>query len=122
LRSLPKSFHSFQHYLFITIECGCDYYGTASWQAASSDSIYANMESLTEGRSEDMAENVRSLEDLKGRTIDEVLREVAHHGQAITVMLEDGELIVIQPASQLKPLPELEGFVPIGWKDAVYDE
>jgi hypothetical protein len=31
-------------------------------------------------------------------------------------------MVVIQPAPSLKPLPELEGFVPEGWKDAVYGE
>ena len=69
-----------------------------------------------------MAENVRRLEELKGRSLDEVLQEVADQGQAMTVVLEDGEMVVIQPAALLKPLPALEGFVPDGWKDAVYGE
>ena len=69
-----------------------------------------------------MAENVRTLEELKGRALDEVLREVAHQGEPLTVVLEDGEAVVIQPAAQLKPLPVLEGFIPEGWKDAIYGE
>jgi hypothetical protein len=32
------------------------------------------------------------------------------------------ELKKIQPKRALEPLPVLEGFVPNGWKDAVYDE
>jgi len=66
-----------------------------------------------------MAENIRTLEELKGRALDEVLREVAHQGEPLTVMLEDGGAVVIQPATRLKPLPVLEGFVPEGWKDAM---
>ena len=69
-----------------------------------------------------MAENVRSLEELRGRTLDKVLREVARDGQPLTVMLEDGKAVVIQPLLQLKPLPVLQGFVPDGWKDAIYGE
>ena len=69
-----------------------------------------------------MAENVRSLEELQGRALDDVLHEVARYGQPLTVVLEDGEAVVIQPVAQLKPLPVLEGFVPEGWKDAIYGE
>ncbi|MFL6213555.1 MAG: hypothetical protein ACJ74J_06625 [Blastocatellia bacterium] len=69
-----------------------------------------------------MAENVRTLEELKDRALDEVLREVAHQGQPLIVVLEDGETVIIQPAAQLKSLPVLEGFIPEGWKDAVYGE
>jgi hypothetical protein len=28
--------------------------------------------------------------------------------------------VTIEPTSQLKPLPELDGYVPEGWKDAIY--
>lgn len=69
-----------------------------------------------------MAENVRTLEELKGRALDDVLREVVHQGQPLTVVLENGEAVVIQPAARLKPLPVLEGFIPEGWKDAIYGE
>jgi hypothetical protein len=36
------------------------------------------------------------------------------------VILEEGELVTIEPTPQLKPLPELDGRIPEGWKDAVY--
>ncbi len=32
-----------------------------------------------------------------------------------------GEAIAIKPSLRLKPLPTLEGSVPEGWKDAVYE-
>lgn len=58
-----------------------------------------------------MISRTLSLDDLKGRTWEEVL----------TVRLSEGETVAIQRTPDLKPLPVLEGFVPEGWKDAVYD-
>lgn len=69
-----------------------------------------------------MRENVRTLEELRGRTLDDVLNEVARQRHALGVVLDDGELIVIQPGALLRELPALEGSVPEGWKDAIYGE
>lgn len=66
------------------------------------------------------AHKIRTLEELKGRSLEEVLHEVARSREPVTVVLEEGELVTIGPGSQLRPLPELEGRVPEGWKDAVY--
>ena len=66
------------------------------------------------------AHKIRTLEELKGRTLEELLHEVARSQESITVVLEEGELITIEPASHLKPLPVLDGLVPEGWKDAIY--
>jgi hypothetical protein len=66
------------------------------------------------------AHKIRKLEELKGRTLEELLHEVARSREPITVVLEEGELVTIEPTSQLKPLPELDGRVPEGWKDAIY--
>jgi len=57
---------------------------------------------------------------LKGRTLEELLHEIARSREPITIVLEEGESVTIEPASQLKPLPVLEGRVPEGWKDAIY--
>lgn len=65
------------------------------------------------------AHRIRTLDELKGRTIEELLHEVARGQESITVVLEEGELITIDPATQLKPLPVLDGHVPEGWKDAI---
>ncbi len=73
-------------------------------------------------RSKEMTERIMTLEEARERTVDELLHEVASERAAMTVVLGDGEMVVIQPAPSLKPLPELEGFVPEGWKDAVYGE
>ena len=69
-----------------------------------------------------MPGKIVTLEELKGRMVDDLLREVATEREAMRVVLEDGEMVVIHPAALLKPLPELEGFVPEGWKDAVYGQ
>ncbi len=63
---------------------------------------------------------MRTLEELKGRTLEELLHEVARSGEPITIVLKEGESVTIEPASQLKPLPVLKGRVPEGWKDAIY--
>jgi len=36
--------------------------------------------------------------------------------QVITIQLPNGDEVIIQPKSGLKPLPVLDGFVPDGWK------
>jgi len=66
------------------------------------------------------AHKIKTLEELKGRTLAELLHEVARSGEAITVVLDEGESVTIEPAAQLQPLPALEGRVPEGWKDAIY--
>lgn len=69
-----------------------------------------------------MAERILSLDELKERKLEELLREVAIRREPMSVVLEDGAIVVIQPAAALRPLPDLEGFVPAGWRDAVYAE
>ena len=66
------------------------------------------------------AHKIRTLEELKGRTLEELLHEVARSRESLTVIFEEGESVTIKPASQLEPLPVLEGRVPEGWKDAIY--
>ncbi len=73
-------------------------------------------------RSKEMTERIMTLEEVGERTVGDLLHEVASERAAMTVVLGDGEMVVIQPAPALKPLPELEGFVPEGWKDEVYGE
>ena len=61
-----------------------------------------------------------ALEDIKERSLEEILREVAQGSKYLVVRMPDGEDVVIEPAPRLEPLPVLEGHVPEGWKDAVY--
>ena len=67
-----------------------------------------------------MTERQMTLEELKGRQWEEVLRDVADQQERVAVLLPDGREVVIEPRMPLKPLPELEGHIPPGWKDALY--
>ena len=67
-----------------------------------------------------MADQPLTLEELKGRPLEEVLQDVADRGTAVTVLLPDGKEVVIEPKQRLKPLPKLEGRIPEGWQDAIY--
>jgi hypothetical protein len=66
------------------------------------------------------AHKIRTLEELKGRTLEDLLHEVARSRESITIVLEEGESVTIEPTPQLKPLPRLDGRIPGGWKDAIY--
>ena len=69
-----------------------------------------------------MVQRVTTLDELKGHTLEELLKEVARSRESLTVVFEEGGAVVITPEAVLKPLPELEGRVPEGWKDAIYGE
>lgn len=60
-----------------------------------------------------------TLDDLKGRTFEDVLLQVIKQREVLTVQLPDGESVDIQPVASLAPLPILEGTIPPGWKDAI---
>jgi hypothetical protein len=68
-----------------------------------------------------MTNRIVVLDDLKERTLEEVLWEVVRQQEVLTVRLAEHEAVTIKPSPHLKPLPVLEGFVPEGWKDAIYE-
>ncbi len=61
-----------------------------------------------------------AVDELAERLAGDLLRDVLREGDVLTVVLEDGQTVVLRPAGILKNLPVLEGRVPEGWKDAVY--
>ena len=61
-----------------------------------------------------------TLEDIKKQSVEEIFQQVAQGRTYLIVQMPDGEEIVIESKSRLKPLPVLEGYIPEGWKDAVY--
>jgi hypothetical protein len=67
--------------------------------------------------------NVRNvtLDDLRGRSLEEVLSEVAAHEEILTVTLPGGRTMTIRPSPDLEPLPLIKGTIAEGWKDAIYD-
>ena len=40
---------------------------------------------------------------------------------AIAVQLPDGNAVIVQVQPELPALPILEGYIPTGWKDAIYE-
>ena len=68
-----------------------------------------------------MANRTIALDELKGRSLEDVLRDVLRRQEVLTVRLPEGETVAIKPSPRLKPLPTLEGCVPEGWKDAIYE-
>ena len=67
-----------------------------------------------------MTHQTLTLDQLKEQPLEKILQEVADHQSTVTVRLPDGREVVIEPKPVLKPLPELQGRVPEGWKDAIY--
>jgi hypothetical protein len=61
------------------------------------------------------------LDDLREQSAEDLLREAVRRQETLLVRLPEGETVAIQPSQHLKPLPELEGYIPAGWKDEIYD-
>ena len=67
-----------------------------------------------------MTTKILTLNDVKHRTVEELLQSVSTAQQILDILLPNGAEVVIQPKPQLKKLPILEGTIPTGWKDAIY--
>lgn len=67
-----------------------------------------------------MASQVLTLEECTQHALEEILQGIAEQGSTLTVILPNGREVIIASKPYLKPLPELEGYVPQGWKEAVY--
>ncbi len=69
-----------------------------------------------------MTLHTSTLEELQKRSLEQVLESVLEEHEILTVRMPSGQEVVIRPKPTLEPLPVLEGFVPAGWKDAIYDD
>jgi hypothetical protein len=67
-----------------------------------------------------MGVHVLTLDQVRGRPFEDVIRDIVAQESTVTVLLPDGKAVVIEPKPRLKPLPELQGRLPEGWKDAIY--
>lgn len=63
------------------------------------------------------AHKIKTLGELEGV---HARRPVTRSREPLAVVLKEGKSMTIEPVSQLKPLPRLDGRVPEGWKDAAY--
>ncbi len=48
-------------------------------------------------------------------------RRLRRKQETLRVEITEGEFVEIKPLPRLKPLTRLEGSMPTGWKDAIYD-
>jgi len=60
------------------------------------------------------------IEELKDKSLKEILQSVLADRKALAIQLPDGAKVVIQPGPKLKPLPTLDGQIPDEWKEAIY--
>jgi hypothetical protein len=67
-----------------------------------------------------MGAQVLTLDEVKGRTFEDVIQDILAQEAIVTVLFPDGKAVVIEPKPRLKPLPKLSGRLPDGWKDAIY--
>ena len=66
-----------------------------------------------------MTQQTLTLAELVGG-VENVLQAVAEQQVIVTVILPNGKEVIIEPKTSLQPLPELDGRVPEGWKDALH--
>ncbi len=58
---------------------------------------------------------------VRGWSADELLQEVTRKQETLRIEMTEGEFVEIKQLPKLKPLTRLEGPMPTGWKDAIYD-
>jgi hypothetical protein len=61
-----------------------------------------------------------TLDGVNGSSFEEVIQDIVGQESIVTVLLPNGQEVLIQPKLRLKALPKLEGHLPEGWKDALY--
>ena len=68
-----------------------------------------------------MTTQVVTLHNVKHQTIEELLQSVSIRQYVLDIILPNGAEVLIHPKPKLPPLPVLDGYIPEGWKDAIYD-
>lgn len=59
----------------------------------------------------------KTIDELSEKSIKSIVEEAIENNETIVVTLESGKAVEIRPLSDL---PVFEGYVPDGWKEAVY--
>ena len=62
-----------------------------------------------------------TLQELQRIPLESFFQSILSEQAGRVVRLPDGNEILVQAKPVLKPLPELEGHVPSGWKAAIYE-
>ncbi len=68
-----------------------------------------------------MSSQTLTFEELKHVSFEEIVRQVLTQRKTLTISISDDQEITIQLKPRLKTLPVLEGYIPEGWKEAIYD-
>jgi hypothetical protein len=68
-----------------------------------------------------MSAQTLMLEALKGISLEDLFTRVLKGRQTLTIRVSNDQAVVIVPQEDLKPLPVLNGYIPQGWKDVIYD-
>ena len=68
-----------------------------------------------------MSSQTLTLEAIKGVSLEDLIAQVLRERQTLTIHVSNGQEVVIKPRLELKPLPVLDGYIPQGWKDAIYN-
>jgi len=68
-----------------------------------------------------MNTQILKLDEMEDKNLKEFIQTVASRKQILTIQLPNGEEVIIQPKPSLEPLPILEGYVPKGWKEEIYE-
>jgi hypothetical protein len=53
-----------------------------------------------------MGAQVLTLDEVKGRTFEDVIQDILAQEAIVTVLFPDGKAVVIEPKPRLKPLPK----------------
>jgi hypothetical protein len=68
---------------------------------------------------------ILTMDEARARPSEELLREVADTREPVRIDLRVGNAVEVRPvtlpALELEPLETLPGYVPDGWKDAIYE-
>lgn len=67
-----------------------------------------------------MPSKIETLEKWEKVPLGEIVAQILEHKETWIIRVSEEQEITIQPQARLKPLPTLEGYVPEGWKDAIY--
>ena len=62
-----------------------------------------------------------TLETIKGVSLEDLFARVLRERKPLTNWVSQDQAIVIAPHEDLKPLLVLDGAIPAGWRDAIYD-
>ncbi len=68
-----------------------------------------------------MSQQEVKLEAVKDISLEEIILRVLKENKVLTIWVSEEQEVIIEPQQKLRPLPVLDGYVPQGWKDAVYD-